>query len=55
MLTTAQQNYSVYQTGRQGLSALRLTTTAVDQYAATMAQWFGVSSGANMAQVFQIW
>jgi uncharacterized protein (DUF1501 family) len=29
-----------------------IPTTAVDQYGATMAQWFGVSPGANMAQVF---
>lgn len=29
-----------------------IPTTAVDQYAATLAQWFGVSAGANLAQVF---
>ena len=29
-----------------------IPTTAVDQYAATMAQWFGVSAGSNMAQIF---
>jgi uncharacterized protein (DUF1501 family) len=29
-----------------------IPTIAVDQYAATLAQWFGVSPGVNLAQVF---
>jgi uncharacterized protein (DUF1501 family) len=29
-----------------------IPTTAVDQYAATLAQWFGVSAGSNLTQVF---
>jgi uncharacterized protein (DUF1501 family) len=29
-----------------------IPTTSVDQYAATMAQWFGVQPGANLATIF---
>ena len=29
-----------------------IPTSSVDQYAATLAQWFGVSAGANLTSIF---